>query len=53
MLAIASNKLKKYVDDINKELGIDDYFDITLGREDVERRKPDPFVVRHLMKKYG
>ena len=53
MLAIASNKLKKYVDDINKELGIHDYFDITLGSEDVLRRKPDPFVVRHLMKKYS
>jgi 2-phosphoglycolate phosphatase len=53
LLAIASNKLKKYVDNINAELGINDYFDITLGSEDVLRRKPDPFVVRHLMKKYS
>ena len=52
-LAIASNKLKKYVDLINKELGISDYFHITLGGEDVKRRKPDPFVVHYLMKKYA
>ncbi len=52
ILAIASNKLKRYVVDINKEVGIDGFFDITLGSADVKRRKPDPFVVHHLMKKY-
>jgi len=52
VLAIASNKLKRYVENINKELGIDKYFDITLGSDDVLRRKPDPFVVFYLMKKY-
>lgn len=52
MLAIASNKLKKYVDNINKELGIADYFDLTMGSADVLRKKPDPFVVYHMMKKY-
>lgn len=52
MMAIASNKLKKYVESINRELGIHDYFDITLGSDDVVRRKPDPFVVHHLRKKY-
>ncbi len=51
-LAIASNKLKKYVTLISKELGIKEYFDIILGGEDVKRRKPDPFVVYYLMKKY-
>jgi HAD superfamily hydrolase (TIGR01509 family) len=52
ILAVASNKLKKYVDNINTEIGISEYFDITFGSEDVLRKKPDPFVVHHLMKKY-
>jgi 2-phosphoglycolate phosphatase len=51
-LAIVSNKLKKYVDNICKEAGIFDYFDVTLGSEDVIRMKPDPYAVYHLMKKY-
>jgi 2-phosphoglycolate phosphatase len=52
-LAIVSNKLKQYVDGINKEVGISDYFDITLGSGDVKRMKPDPFAVNMLMKKYS
>jgi phosphoglycolate phosphatase len=51
-MAIVSNKLKKYVDEIIKEVGISDYFDMTLGSEDVPRMKPDPYAVYHLMKKY-
>jgi phosphoglycolate phosphatase len=51
-LVIVSNKLKKYVDDIIKEVGISDYFDMTLGSEDVLRMKPDPYSVYYLMKKY-
>ena len=51
-MAIVSNKLKKYVDEIIKEVGISGYFDMTLGSEDVPRMKPDPYAVYHLMKKY-
>jgi phosphoglycolate phosphatase len=51
-LVIVSNKLKKYVDEIIKEVGISDYFDMTMGSEDVLRMKPDPYAVYYLMKKY-
>ncbi len=51
--AIVSNKLKKYVDEINKYTGIDKYFNITLGSESVKKMKPDPEAVFYIMRKYG
>ena len=51
--AIVSNKLKKYVDEINKYIGINKYFDITLGSESVKKMKPHPEAVFYIMKKYG
>lgn len=53
ILTIVSNKFKRYLDGINKEIGIYDYFDMTLGSEDVKRMKPDPWGVLYLIKKYG
>ncbi|MFA5794104.1 MAG: HAD-IA family hydrolase [Candidatus Brocadiia bacterium] len=52
IMTIVSNKLKRYVDGINKELGIHEYFDTVLGSDDVKKRKPHPWAVYHLMKKY-
>ena len=51
-LAIVSNKLSQYVKGINEELGIDGYFDIILGSESVPKRKPHPYLLNLLMKKY-
>lgn len=51
-LAIVSNKLSQYVKGINEELGIDGYFDIILGSESVPKRKPHPYPLNLLMKKY-
>ncbi|MCE5299821.1 MAG: HAD-IA family hydrolase [Spirochaetia bacterium] len=52
VLAVASNKLKRYVDGINSRIGIAKYFSSTYGSEDVVRRKPHPEVVYTLMKRY-
>lgn len=52
IMAIVSNKLKRYVDGINKELGIHGYFDTVLGSDDVRKRKPHPWSVYQLMRKY-
>ncbi|HRU38459.1 MAG TPA: HAD-IIIA family hydrolase, partial [Candidatus Goldiibacteriota bacterium] len=52
-LAIVSNKLKRYVADINRRLGIEKYFSAVLGSDCVKRKKPDPYPVNLLMKKYG
>jgi phosphoglycolate phosphatase len=52
-LAVVSNKLKRYVVDINKRVGIQKYFDTVLGSADVKRKKPDPYPINLLVKKYG
>jgi phosphoglycolate phosphatase len=52
-LAVVSNKLKRYVVDINKRVGIQKYFEVVLGSADVKRKKPDPYPINLLMKKYG
>lgn len=52
-LAVVSNKLKRYVVEINKKVGIQKYFDVVLGSADVKRKKPDPYPVNLLVKKYG
>jgi len=52
ILAIVSNKLSRYVNGINEELGIDIYFKDVLGSENVKKMKPDPYPLNLLMKKY-
>jgi len=52
-LAVVSNKLKRYVVEINKKVGIHKYFDTVLGSADVKRKKPDPYPINLLVKKYG
>jgi phosphoglycolate phosphatase len=52
-LAVVSNKLKRYVVDINKRMGIQKYFDVVLGSADVKKKKPDPYPINLLVKKYG
>lgn len=52
-LAVVSNKLKRYVVDINRRVGIQKYFDVVLGSADVKRKKPDPYPINLLVKKYG
>ncbi|WP_286974356.1 HAD family hydrolase [Acetomicrobium sp. UBA5826] len=51
MLAITSNrrKAKKAV----RHLGIDKYFDIVLGLEDVDRAKPDPYILFKAVESLG
>ncbi|MBN2754404.1 MAG: HAD-IIIA family hydrolase [Candidatus Goldbacteria bacterium] len=51
-LAIVSNKLSHYIKGINEELCIDSYFDIILGSESVRKRKPHPYPLNLLMKKF-
>lgn len=42
-LALASNGLGKgYGDDILKKFSLDDYFDVTIFREDIQKSKPHP-----------
>ena len=52
-LAVVSNKLKRYVVEINKKVGIQKYFDTVLGSADVKRKKPDPYPINLLVEKYG
>lgn len=52
-LAVVSNKLGRYVIDINKKAGIHRYFDVTLGSADVKIRKPHPFPINLLVRRFG
>jgi phosphoglycolate phosphatase len=52
-LAVVSNKLKRYVVEINKKIGIQKYFDAVLGSAEVKLKKPHPFPVNMLVKNYG
>jgi phosphoglycolate phosphatase len=51
-MAVVSNKLKRYVVEINKKVGIQKYFDIVLGSADVKIRKPNPFPINLLVRKF-
>ncbi|HDQ25289.1 MAG TPA: HAD family hydrolase [bacterium] len=52
-LAIISNKLGLFVKSSCSYAGIRRYFSDIIGRGDFKKDKPDPFPVKHLMKKYG
>lgn len=41
-MAIVSGGHRNYIEELNKSLGIEDYFDFIVTAEDISARKPDP-----------
>jgi pyrophosphatase PpaX len=52
-MAIVTSSSRKAVILALKNLGIEKYFDIVLGLEDVEKMKPDPEIITKAMKLLG
>lgn len=54
ILAIFSNNTRRTVKSVIEHLGIEDIFDIVVGKEDVKKHKPDPeglILIRNKIKK--
>ena len=52
LLAVASNRPKKYSLIVTKHLGIDHFFDCILCGDEVSRAKPFPDILNELMKQF-
>lgn len=52
-LAIASTKHRRRIEQILERHGLSEYFSAVVGGEDVSRHKPDPLVLKEIMKSLG
>ncbi len=52
-LAILTNKPYPFVEPILEALGLDDLFELILGGDSLEKKKPDPMPLLHVCQKLG
>lgn len=51
-LAIVTNKPYRFVPEILKRYNIDGYFDLVLGGDSLDKKKPDPLPLNHILSKW-
>lgn len=52
-MALCTNKPKAPTVNLMDELGMSDFFEVVLGGDELERKKPDPQMIHHVVQEMG